>query len=67
MEKYTQLEFQEIMDTSKNWFAIPKKNGIKNEISYNYRQLEKISRQSITKSLQLCKRQVQLYKELQKS
>lgn len=67
MEKYTQLEFKEIMDTSKNWFAIPKKNGIKNEINYNYRQLEKVSKQSITKSLHLCERQVQLYKELQRS
>ena len=67
MEDPKQQTFKVIMDTSKNWFACPKTNGIKNEIRYNYSQLEKVSKQSITKSLHLCERQVQLYKELQRS
>lgn len=66
MENYTQLEFQEIMDTSKNWFAIPKINGIKNEINYQKQKLIIESRKSISNSLQICKRLVKLYKELER-
>lgn len=66
MKKYTQLEFQEIMNTSKNWFAIPKVNGIKNEINYQKQKLIIESRKSISNSLQICKRLVKLYKELER-
>lgn len=66
MEEYTQLEFQEIMNTSKNWFAIPKVNGIKNEINYQKQKLIIESRKSISNSLQICKRLVKLYKELER-
>lgn len=65
MEKYTQLEFDVIMDCSKNWFACPRENGIKNEIAYQHRKLNIESRKCIHKSLQICERLVYLYKEAQ--
>lgn len=51
---------------AKNWFAIPKKNGIKNEIALNYERLQKISHHKIGESIRLCKRQIELYKELER-
>lgn len=67
MEDPKQLTFKVIMDTSKNWFACPKVNGIDNEIKYNLYQLEETSRKSIHKSVQLCERIVKLYEERQRS
>lgn len=58
-----QLEFKVIMDTSKNWFAIPKKNGIDNEFEYNQQQIKKVSNASIWGSISLYERQIYLIKE----
>lgn len=58
-----QLEFKEIMDTSKNWFAIPKKNGIDNEFEYNQQLIKKVSNASIWESVSLYERQIYLIKE----
>lgn len=66
MTEHKQLELKLIMDTSRNWFAIPKVNGIKNEINYQKQKLIIESRKSISNSLQICKRLVKLYKELEK-
>lgn len=52
---------------AKNWFACPKENGIKNEIALNYERLQKISHQKIGESILLCQRQIQLYKELERT
>lgn len=66
MTEHKQLELKLIMDTSKNWFAIPKVNGIKNEINYQKQKLIVVSRKSISNSLQICERLVKLYKELER-
>lgn len=66
MTEHKQLELKLIMDTSKNWFAIPKINGVKNEIDYQKQKLIIESRKSISNSLQICKRLVKLYKELER-
>lgn len=66
MPEHKQLEIKLVMDTSKNWFAIPKVNGIKNEINYQKQKLIIESRKSISSSLQICKRLVKLYKELER-
>lgn len=55
-----QLEFKVIMDTSKNWFAIPEKNGIDNEFEYNQQLIKKVSNASIWDSIKLYERQVYL-------
>ena len=57
-----QLEFQHIMDTSKNWFAIPEKNGIDNEFEYNQQLIKKVSNASIWNSIKLYERQIHLIK-----
>ena len=57
-----QGEFQEIMDTSKNWFAMPEKNGIDNEFEYNQQLIKKVSNASIWGSIKLYERQVYLIK-----
>ena len=64
--KQTQLEFDEIMETSKNWFAMPKKNGIDNEFERNQQMIKKVSNASIWDSIKLYERQVYLIKERQK-
>lgn len=66
MTEHKQLEIKLVMDTSKNWFAIPKVNGIKNEINYQKQKLIVESRKSISSSLQICERLVKLYKELER-
>lgn len=66
MTEHKQLEIKLVMDTSKNWFAIPKVNGIKNEINYQKQKLIVASRKSISSSLQICERLVKLYKELER-
>ncbi|MBQ9737927.1 MAG: hypothetical protein IJV75_00220 [Alphaproteobacteria bacterium] len=58
-----QGEFTEIMDTSKNWFAMPKKNGIDNEFERNQQMIKKVSNASIWDSIKLYERQVWLIKE----
>lgn len=58
-----QLEFKVIIDTSKNWFAIPKKNGIDNEFEYNQQLIKKVSNASIWGSISLYERQIYLIKE----
>lgn len=58
--KEEQLEFKVIMDTSKNWFAIPEKNGIDNEFEYNQQQIKRVSNASIWDSIKLYERQVYL-------
>lgn len=58
--KEEQLEFKVIMDTSKNWFAIPEKNGIDNEFEYNQQLIKKVSNASIWDSIKLYERQVYL-------
>lgn len=58
-----QLEFKIIMDTSKNWFAMPKKNGIDNEFEYNQMQIRKVANASIWESMSLYERQIYLIKE----
>ena len=67
MKEPEQLEFKVIMDTSKNWFAIPKKNGIDNEFEYNQQLIKKVSNASIWNSIKLYERQIHLIKERQKS
>jgi hypothetical protein len=62
MKEPQQLEFQQIMDTSKNWFAIPEKNGIDNEFEYNQQLIKKVSNASIWDSIKLYERQVHLIK-----
>ncbi len=62
-EEPKQLEFQEIMDTSKNWFAMPKRNGIDNEFEYNQQKIKKVSNASIWDSIKLYERQIYLIKE----
>lgn len=62
-DEMKQGEFQEIMDTSKNWFAIPKKNGIDNEFEYNQQKIKKVSNASIWDSIKLYERQIYLIKE----
>ena len=61
-----QLEFDEIMETSKNWFAIPKKNGIDNEFERNQQKILKIRNASIRNMIKLYERQIYLIKERQK-
>lgn len=61
-----QLEFDEIMETSKNWFAIPKKNGIDNEFERNQQKILKIRNASIRNMINLYERQIYLIKERQK-
>jgi hypothetical protein len=63
LKKPEQLEFKVIMDTSKNWFACPKINGIDNEFEYNQQQIKKVSNASIWGSISLYERQVYLIKE----
>lgn len=63
MKEPEQLEFKIIMDTSKNWFAIPKRNGIDNEFEYNQMQIRKVSNASIYDSITLYERQIYLIKE----
>lgn len=58
--KEEQLEFKVIMDTSKNWFAIPEKNGIDNEFEYNQQQIKRVSNASIWDSIKLYERQIYL-------
>lgn len=58
--KEEQLEFKVIMDTSKNWFAIPEKNGIDNEFEYNQQQIKRVSNASIWDSIKLFERQIYL-------
>ena len=58
-----QLEFDDIMYTSKNWFAIPKKNGIDNEFEHNQQKIRKVSNASIWDSIKLYERQIYLIKE----
>lgn len=63
LKKPEQLEFKIIMDTSKNWFAMPKKNGIDNEFEYNQQLIKKVSNASIWGSISLYERQIYLIKE----
>lgn len=60
MKEPEQLEFKVIMDTSKNWFAIPKRNGIDNEFEYNQMQIRKVANASIYDSVTLYERQIYL-------
>lgn len=61
--KEKQLEFKVIMDTSKNWFCMPKLNGIDNEFEYNQQQIKQVSNASIWDSIKLYERQVWLIKQ----
>lgn len=63
MKEPEQLEFKIIMDTSKNWFAIPKKNGIDNEFEYNQQRISKVANASIRDSIALYERQIWLINE----
>ena len=60
-----QGEFTDIMETSKNWFAMPKLNGIDNEFEYNQQKIKKVSNASIWDSIKLYERQVWLIKQRQ--
>ena len=64
--KEEQLEFTDIMHCSKNWFAMPKENGLRNEINYNEQKIIKSRNSSISYMLSLYDRQVYLLKELQR-
>lgn len=63
MSELKQLEFQEIMDTSKNWFAMPIQNGVDNEFEYNQQKIKKVSNASIWDSITLFERQIYLIKK----
>lgn len=63
MKEPEQLEFKIIMDTSKNWFAMPKKNGIDNEFEYNQQMISKVANASIRDSIALYERQIWLINE----
>lgn len=62
--KETQLQFDEIMHTSKNGFAMPKENGLRNEITYNAHKIATNRNSSISYMLGLYDRQVWLLKQL---
>lgn len=64
--KEEQLEFADIMNTSKNWFAIPRENGLRNEFNYNEQKIINSRNSSISYMLSLYDRQVYLLKELQR-
>ena len=64
--KDEQLEFADIMNTSKNWFAIPRENGLRNEFNYNEQKIINSRNSSISYMLSLYDRQVYLLKELQR-
>lgn len=64
--KEEQLEFTDIMHCSKNWFAMPRENGLRNEINYNEQKIIKSRNSSISYMLSLYDRQVYLLKELQR-
>jgi hypothetical protein len=55
-----QGEFEYIMETSKNWFAMPRINGIDNEFEYNQQKIVKVSNASIWDSIKLYERQIWL-------
>lgn len=55
-----QGEFEYIMETSKNWFAMPRINGIDNEFEYNQQKITKVSNASIWDSIKLYERQIWL-------
>lgn len=55
-----QGEFEYIMETSKNWFAMPRINGIDNEFEYNQQKITKVSNASIWDSVKLYERQIWL-------
>jgi hypothetical protein len=61
-----QGEFTDIMETSKNWFAMPKENGLRNEFNYNEQKIIKSRNSSISYMLSLYDRQVYLLKQLQR-
>lgn len=61
-----QGEFKDIMETSKNWFAMPKKNGIDNEFEYNQQKILKVRNATISHMIGLYERQIWLMKERQK-
>lgn len=64
--KEEQLEFIDIMHCSKNWFAMPRENGLRNELIYNEQKIIKSRNSSISYMLGLYDRQVYLLKELQR-
>lgn len=64
--KEEQLEFTDIMNTSKNWFAMPRENGLRNEFSYNEHKIATNRNSSISHMLSLYDRQVYLLKQLQR-
>lgn len=64
--KEEQLEFTDIMHCSKNWFAMPRENGLRNELIYNEQKISKSRNSSISYMLGLYDRQVYLLKELQR-
>ena len=64
--KEEQLEFTDIMHCSKNWFAMPRENGLRNELIYNEQKIIKSRNSSISYMLGLYDRQVYLLKELQR-
>jgi hypothetical protein len=64
--KEEQLEFTDIMETSKNWFAMPKENGLRNEFTYNEQKIINNRNSSISHMLSLYDRQVYLLKQLQR-
>lgn len=61
-----QGEFTDIMETSRNWFAMPRENGLRNEINYNEQKIIKSRNSSISYMLGLYDRQVYLLRQLQR-